>query len=877
VSGDGQLVDLEERPATLVMRARATYSRVVADPMANAHAAAELVRAARAEQDRLALALALRAHAWALRAALRHEEARKALDEAVRLVRRLGAPELSAVLGSRAAVQQELGHSAAALRDLNEAVGASPAPDDELRLQLASLHQNAGRLSTAAAVYRLVLAQADARAEAVAKAANNLAIILVQQGAHDEVTGLLERAALAAERVGPAIAALVASTRSWAAVQRGDLIAGVASFEDAERRCRAVGWPLGELYAEYADALLDLRLLPEALDRARRAVAILDPQHVDLMAAEAQLRVAVLSLMSGDLDEAEAAAATAAERFRRQQRATWAARADLIGCEARLAAGRPRPDDLRRARAGARTLERHGMSGYAVDGHLVAGRVAAALGRTSAARESWRRSAELARGSSVLVRLKGRLAAALLAADEGRPDVVRRHSAAGLDDLARHREALPSTELRALASGHGEELGRLGLAARIGSTSPARVLEWMERTRAAALSQTDVHESQEVGGHLGELRAAQAELAAARRETGVEPPELRARLTTVEQRIRRATWTARQTATQRGRALSTADLRTALDGRVLVEYDVLDGELVAALLDTRRTRLVRLGPARQVREHLDALLFTLRYLARGGGPAAPAMSSAGRAAEAALRSALVDPLHLTPDQPVVVAPVAALHGVPWTSLLGGPVSVSPSASMWARSATAPAPPNDRVVLAAGPDLPGAQLEVEALQAVVGLAAVLTPPDSTVASVVAAIDTASLAHLACHCLIRADNPTFSSLRLSDGELTVHELDQRADVPHRVVLAACESGNDVAFAGNEVLGFVATLMAKGSAGVVASSVIVPDGDLLPLMTGLHHGIGKGRTLAEALQDARGELDPTDPATFVPRAAFTAYGAA
>jgi CHAT domain-containing protein len=76
---------------------------------------------------------------------------------------------------------------------------------------------------------------------------------------------------------------------------------------------------------------------------------------------------------------------------------------------------------------------------------------------------------------------------------------------------------------------------------------------------------------------------------------------------------------------------------------------------------------------------------------------------------------------------------------------------------------------------------------------------------------------------------------------------------------------------------VLGFVSTLMAKGTAGVVASSVIVPDQDLLPLMTALHVAIGKGQTLALALHAARASIDPADPKQFVAWCAFNAFGAA
>ena len=103
--------------------------------------------------------------------------------------------------------------------------------------------------------------------------------------------------------------------------------------------------------------------------------------------------------------------------------------------------------------------------------------MAVASGRAADAPRFWSRSHELSHRLPLLVRLKGTLAAALCAQQQGRPDRMRSLSRSGLDDLAKHRAALPSTELRALASGHGEELGRLGLGARIGNQSATRVLE----------------------------------------------------------------------------------------------------------------------------------------------------------------------------------------------------------------------------------------------------------------------------------------------------------------------------------------------------------------------------------------------------------------
>jgi hypothetical protein len=401
----------------------------------------------------------------------------------------------------------------------------------------------------------------------------------------------------------------------------------------------------------------------------------------------------------------------------------------------------------------------------------------------------------------------------------------------------------------------------------------------MERTRAAALSVVDSEPKQDIGDDLGELRSVYAELVAARQETGTEPATLRGRQTRIEQRIRSATWGTRAQGAHTGAVSSAAELRRALDGRVLVEFDVLDGDLVAAVLEPRRTRIVRLGRLVDVQSDAESLLFFLRYLS---GTRAPAMAVQAILASAhqtidRLGKALIEPLGLSPDAELVVVPVSGLHSLPWAALHTAPVALAPSGSMWAHSSDVQPSPTSRIVLAAGPELPGAQREIEQLAGLHDDPVVIGPPESTMAAVAKALDDATLAHLACHCYIRSDNPTFSQLLLSDGFLTVHELDQRADVPYRVILAACESGNDVSYEGNEVLGFVSTLMAKGTAGVVASSVLVPDQDVLSLMTALHVAIGEGQTLAHALHTARASIDPADPKQLVGWCAFNAFGAA
>jgi CHAT domain-containing protein len=97
------------------------------------------------------------------------------------------------------------------------------------------------------------------------------------------------------------------------------------------------------------------------------------------------------------------------------------------------------------------------------------------------------------------------------------------------------------------------------------------------------------------------------------------------------------------------------------------------------------------------------------------------------------------------------------------------------------------------------------------------------------------------------------------------------------PRRLVLASCQSGADVAYAGDEVVGFISSLLARGTAGVVAGVAAVPDVAAADLMVALHERLAGGGTLAHALYDARRGFDHDNPGAYVNWCTFSAYGAA
>ena len=877
----------------LVIRARQAHDDVAADPDRFRPVAQTLVTEARRAREPEALALALRALARAEHARQDNRPALRLLDEACRIARRhLLEETLADLLMSRADVRQVLGRLTAARRDLHAAAAlVSGARALELDFHRAVLLQNSGRLPAAAVIYRRLLSAPAVGLRHQALCANNLALIEAEQGRYIPALRHLDQALLAATQTGPALVALVTESRAWVTMRSGRFAEGLGIFEEAGQIYRSAALPLGEHYIEYADALMELRLLPEAARAARRAVQEFSDAGIPLMAAEAQLRVAQLALLTGDHDVAIAAAAAAVAAFRQQARAAWRARAVIVAAEAGLNGGTASAADLRQAHTAAQLLASMGITSAAVQGFLTTGRLARSLGRRRQATVALARAGSLARGAPVLVRLRGRLALALAADVQQRDPEALAHCRRGLTDLARHRGSLPSVELRALASGHGAELGRIGLDVVLRDGSPARVLNWMERSRAAALLAVEPPAFGEISADLASLRAVQARLRDDARHDAAPPGaaparagELPAEQSVLEERIRRATWRAGAVTGTSVALVTAGGLRDRLSGRVLVAYGLLRDELTAVVIGPRRSRIAPLGPVQQAGEQLRALLFALRRLARQRPGAA--LAAARASADLRIRrltELLIAPLGLSADVELVVIPLPGLDGIPWAALHRGPVCLAPSATFWARTADgAKAPPasggaDPNVALVAGPGLPGAIEEVESLARLYPSAQQIMPPDSTADAVAGALAGADLAHLACHGALRADNPMFSSLVLSDGPMTVQELYARGLAPPRLILASCESGSQASYAGNEVLGFVSALLARGTVAVLASAAAVPDVPAVGLMTAVHRHLAEGSTLARALHQARQSQDTDDPGSFVNWCTFNAHGAA
>jgi hypothetical protein len=629
------------------------------------------------------------------------------------------------------------------------------------------------------------------------------------------------------------------------ALLEGDLVAALKTLEQARASAppALVSYNLDEWHVL---ALAQARLLPEARAAAEAYVALCTSTgHAD---HEATLTLASIALLSGDAPAARRHATSAARSFAARGKPLKAALARSASLHARLLEGAVGRTSVRSGLEVAEMLAAAGWRRDELRTRLLVARIGVAVGSLAIARKQWELAQPLRRRGMVSDRVELCYVEALLRRAEGDVDGVERSLLRGVRLLDEYRAALGALELRATASGFGNELARCGLALAIESNRPLDVLGWSERLRANALRLPPVRPPKD-----RKLRELQVDL---RRATDARRVGEQARL---EAAIRTR---ARLVDAADVRASPTAELNIAgrlLDGRALVEYVELDGVLRALTLVGECLFLHDLGDARAAGE-LDWLRFAYARLA--AGRLTPEQRAATRAnaaaAAAALDDVLVKPMRdAVGDAPLVVVPTGTLHALPWAalpSLRGRPLVVAPSLALWCDLAAHPRSPRAKVALVAGPRLRYAASEIEALAALRPGAKVLRGKAATADATLGALDGAAIAHLACHGHFRADSPLFSSLELVDGPLNVYELQRLRRAPEIVVLSACDLALSQTHPGDELLGLAAALLGMGTRTIIASVVPVPDAAAQRLMLAFHEQLLAGLTPAEALARAQ-----------------------
>ncbi len=657
-----------------------------------------------------------------------------------------------------------------------------------------------------------------------------------------------------------------------AASYAGDLPEAFEHFTAAERRMRELAGSDFEAKAGHCRALLTAGLFTDAAEMADEAATACEAadHHVD--GADTWLLAASAWLEAGRPDHAADRANRARRTFRDQDRPGWVAVADLILATVATRTDRNLdPTDLDEPIA---RLDEAGLHRDLIEARLLRAEALADQASDAAVAELEAIRPSVNRGSFDL-QLAMATTEAVVLDRIGDQAAAQTAANAGYQLLADHQALLGASDLRAGVRQHGERLGRFGLERSVSRGDAEEALVWMDRMDVASATPRPVRPPRDaaLGRALAQLRALDSD------------DESRRQLEADIQALARS---ARATG-QSMEPLAPDALRSALGSQTAVCIARVHDEFVAVVLSGDETRLVALGPTDRAERLARSIRADLRRRAVD-----PNRAKTSRILETMSRfDQLLAPLEIG-RRPVTISPPAELFSVPWASLpsrIGAPTSVTTSLTSWA-AATQPGRPETRAFVA-GPNLALAEAEIDELatgSARPGDSAGpshstghrtpvrrLAGEEATVAATLAAMDGAGVVHIAAHGTTRPDNPLFSGLQLTDGDLNVYEIDDLDHPPGLVVLSACHLGLSVDQPGRQLLGVVTGLLSVGTSAVLASSLPVPDDrSTVSMMTEFHQHLQRGQGPAAAwaaVQQACADRD--DQEGLIDTATFSLFG--
>lgn len=634
-----------------------------------------------------------------------------------------------------------------------------------------------------------------------ARLRSNRGLAEMYAGHYAEARADLERALELHRKAGERLkAAEVLDNLGCLATLLADYPAALRSFDEALAEHRRLGVPSEHVVVDRAELFMTARLYPEARAALAEAVELLEEGGLATDGAEARLLLAEASLLDGDAGAARTAAEEARSAFERQERAAWAVRAEEV---------------LAR-------IERD---------------VRAARSDVLAVCESARRSAVMLEAAGWhLEALEARVAAARAARRAERSDLVLDVVGAFTAPGAGLAATAPPLERAFFA--HARALG----------------LEAMGRRRDAL---TVLEE-----GMRAALEPAEWQHAGGRRPHGLVAEEMRETgfgLVAATGDPDRVLAFARRATLER----SEGEAAEAGDERLLFFF-VHGGALSVVVGEGEERRLVRLGPAEEVARATASLRFAMSELAQPGrrrlsadapGLLRRSLAELEELLELGDLVARISPLRIVSAGPLSDLPWAALP-----SLARREFVLTPGVGT-GRPIGAPA--RERILVVAGPNLAGAALEAaEVAVAYEGReVSVLSSGAATVAALLSGLGRCDVAHLALHGRFRADNPAMSSLVLSDGEVTMHELSRLGTRPSCIVFSACDAGRTEG-AGDGNTGAAASLLAAGGGAdrhVIAPLVPVSDRAMPQVAAALHRRLARGDEPQTALARVR-QCSPT-----------------
>ena len=303
-------------------------------------------------------------------------------------------------------------------------------------------------------------------------------------------------------------------------------------------------------------------------------------------------------------------------------------------------------------------------------------------------------------------------------------------------------------------------------------------------------------------------------------------------------------------------------------GDVLLEYYCVGSDLLAFVRRGVEVELRPVADMEDVEALVDKLSFQIGKCSLGSDYVMANLETLRRGIDRCLQSLyrkIVEPIAdlLRDGDRLVVVPHGALHGLPFHAFHDGEgylldrfaIAVAPSAAVMHACRQAARPIGDRALIVGidDPSLPMVPHEVAAIGQSWESAKVALGPRATSTTLRRHVGKFDVLHLATHGVFRADNPSFSSIKLADAWLTVRDLTEIARGAQLVTLSACETGVNGISAGDEVIGLTRGLLGAGCSAVVASLWTVSDESTARLMERFYASLRTGEPPAAALRAA------------------------
>jgi tetratricopeptide (TPR) repeat protein len=621
---------------------------------------------------------------------------------------------------------------------------------------------------------------------------------------------------------------------------------------------------------DHAEALMDAGLVDEAAELLRTALDEARSAGHRLDEGDILLDLARCALLREDRDSARRSARQAVAAFRTRQAGSRQALAELLLTGLDLADGLS--PELALA-AAARWQTPVPRSAEEVEATLLVAEAEVAEGRPDLARAALDR---LAKGATLRlpVQIHEHYLRAVVAHESGDGDGFTAAVREASEILSTAQSAVQSLELRAALAQHGSRLAQLDLARAVGSGSAGACIDTIERWRAASARARDltITRDPQTGLLLAELRWLSSPMSPA---SETDPVTRDARIAELQRAIAARAWRQDRDhgAGPTARTMTHERLTAALPaGTAYLTFAETAGHVYAVLTDRAGSGVLRRLGARE--EIAEAVAIVRRDL-RGGAFAqrVPALRTMLRRAldESAARLGELLLSRLAPEiatcERLVIAPNATLHAVPWAALPQvehRPVTVTPSATRWARHRRSEPVSVRRVSAHTGPGLPEAGAETRHIDRVWrthGATVEVSDQLATSHAVATALARDDIVHVAAHGHHAGDNPLFSSLRLHDGPLFAHELVHDVRAQH-VILSACDVGQARVRVGGEALGMTAALLAFGVRSVVAAVAPISDEASAAASACYHEQLASGVDAAAALAHAIRETPGAEP---------------